>query len=137
MNALLGSGSMLHQPPMVRLGYGEQPTLIPIHTPLVSKGLVGKMGKSLNMLNLDETLESPQRGTSMPNQVPNQHTGYHRPPMPMMGETFQNLRMQRPMQASNLHMPSGNPIPRMGESVPIFDAPGIRHDKVGPRWAQN
>ena len=73
----------------------------------------------------------------MPNQIPSQPMGYYRPPMPMMGETFWQPRMQRPMQASNLHMPSGSPIPRMCESVPIFNAPGIRHDNAGPRWAQN
>ena len=60
MNVPLGSGSMPHQPPpMVKIGYVEPPTPIPIHLPLVSKGLVGKMGKSLNMLNIGETLVKP------------------------------------------------------------------------------
>ena len=45
--------------------------------------------------------------------------------------------MQRSMGASSLPIPSGNLIPSMGESVPIFDEPGYRHDNVGPRWAQN
>ena len=59
MNVSLGNGLMFHQPPMIRPSYVEQPTLIPIPLPLVSKGLVGKMGKSLNMLNLGENLEPP------------------------------------------------------------------------------
>ena len=66
----------------------SKPTPIPIHLPLVFKGVVEEMGKSLNMLNLGETLEPPQRVTSMPNQIPNKHMGYYRPPMPMMGEHF-------------------------------------------------
>ena len=61
MNVPLGSGSMPHQPPMVRPGYVEQPTSIPNHLPLVSERLVGKMGKSLNMLNIGETLETPSK----------------------------------------------------------------------------
>ena len=59
MNMPLGSGSMQYQPPTIKPGYVEQPTPIPIHLPLVFEGLVGKMGKSLNMLNLDEFLEPP------------------------------------------------------------------------------
>ena len=136
MNVLLGSRSMLYQRPMViRPGYVEQPTPIPIHLPLVSKGLVGKLGKSLNMLNISETLEPPQRGISMPNQIPSQPMGYYRPPMSMMGETSQNSRMQRPMGAASLPLPLGYQVPSTGESVPIFDPPGYRHDYTGPRWA--
>ena len=73
----------------------------------------------------------------MPNLIPSQPTGYYRPPMLMMGEIFQHARMQRPMQASNLPMPLVNQIPRIGESIPIFDPPGFRHDNSGPRWDQN
>ena len=59
MNVPLSSAPMTHQPPTIKPNYVEPPTQIPIHLPLVSKGLVGRMGKSLNMLNIGETIEPP------------------------------------------------------------------------------
>ena len=66
------------------------------------------MGESLNMLNIGEIVEPPQRGVSMPIQVPSQPSGYYKPPMLMMGEPCQNLRMQRPARIASLPMPLGN-----------------------------
>ena len=71
----------------------------------------------------------------MPIQVPSQPTGYYRPPMPMMGETCHNSRVQRLVGATSLPMPLGNQVPRIGKSVPIFDPPGYKYDNTGPRWA--
>ena len=73
----------------------------------------------------------------MPIQVPSQPTGYYRPPMRMMEEPRRNLRMQRPAGIASLPMPLGNQIPRIGESVPIFDSLDFRYDNTRPRWAQN
>ena len=59
MNAPVTSAPIPHQPPTVKLDYVEPPTQIPVHLPLVSEGLVGRMGKSLNMLNIGKTIEPP------------------------------------------------------------------------------
>ena len=137
MNVPLSSAPIPHQPPMVKPDYVEPMTQIPVQLPLVSKGLVGRMGESMSMLNIGETIEPRQRGLSMPNLIPNQPLGYYRPPMLMMGEPGPNVRMQRPLGIASLPMPLGHQIPRIGDSVPIFDPPSLRYDNTGPRWAQN
>ena len=73
----LGSDPMSHQHPKTRPNLVKPPNQILVHLPLVSKELVGRIGKSMNMLNIGETIEPPCRGVSVLIHAPSQPTGYY------------------------------------------------------------